>query len=371
MEREASPHADRRSSTGDFQGREEKHAGIQPGERVCVTGATGFIGSHVVTTLLDRGYRVRGTVRDPKNTSATAHLVEHAKRCGGELELVAADLTEPGAFEAAVADCPYVCHVASSVRLTAPDPQREIVDVAVDGTRNVLGAIAAAGCARRVVVTSSISAIVDETKPADHVHRESDWNESATLKDSPYPLSKVLAEKAAWALVEQLPEERRFALVTINPTMVLGPILTKDHARSSPSVMRDLMTGKFPMVPNFNFGTVDVRDVALAHARALEDPNAEGRHIVDCRGAWFIEFADEIRKAHPNLKAPRRVMPDALMYIAALFDKRLTWAFLRNNLSIARKLDNTRSRERLGIEYRPLDQTIRETAQSIVDMGAL
>jgi dihydroflavonol-4-reductase len=346
-------------------------AGIQPGERVCVTGATGFIGSHVITTLLDRGYAVRGTVRDPNNTAATAHLVEHARKVGGELELVAADLIDPGAFKSAVADCPHVCHVASSVRLTARDPQREIVDVAVEGTRNVLEAIIAAGCARRVVITSSISAIVDESKPADYIHRETDWNAGATLEASPYPLSKTLAEKAAWATVEALPEDRRFGLVTINPSMVLGPILTKEHARSSPSVIRDLMTGKFPMVPKFAFGVVDVRDVALAHVRALEDENAEGRHILDCRNAWFIEIADEIRKAHPNLEAPKRQMPDALMYVAALFDKRLTWAFLRNNLSISRKLDNTRSREKLGIEYRPLDQTIRETSQSIIDMGAL
>lgn len=346
-------------------------AGIQPGERVCVTGATGFIGSHVITALLDRGYRVRGTVRDPSNTNPVAHLVDHAKKLGGELELVAADLTTPGAFHQAVADCPHVCHVASSVRLTAPDPQREIVDVAVDGTRNVLEAIIAAGCARRVVITSSMSAVVDESKPADHVHVESEWNESATLKESPYPFSKVLAEKTAWAMVEALPEDRRFALVTINPSMVLGPILSKEHARSSPSVIRDLMTGKFPMVPKFAFGVVDVRDVALAHVRALEREDAQGRHLLDCRSAWFIELADEIRKAHPNSKAPTRQMPDALMYVAALFDKRLTWAFLRNNLSIVRKLDNTRSRERLGIDYRPIDQTIRDTVQSILDMGAL
>jgi dihydroflavonol-4-reductase len=346
-------------------------AGIQPGDRVCVTGAAGFIGSHVVCTLLERGYRVRGTVRDPNNTAATAHLVDHAKQLGAELELVAADLTKPGAFVTAVSDCPYVCHVASSVRLTAPDPQREIVDVAVDGTRNVLDAIIAAGCARRVVITSSISAIVDESKPADYIHRESDWNESASLRESPYPLSKKLAEQAAWTMVEQLPEDRRFALVTINPTMVLGPILSKEHARSSPSVVRDLMTGKFPMVPNFSFGIADVRDVALAHARALEDSRAEGRYIVDCRSAWFIELADEIHKAHPNLNVPRRRMPDALMYIAALFDKRLSFPFLRSNLSIARKHDNTRSRERLGMQYRSLEQTIRETAQSILDLGAM
>lgn len=345
-------------------------AGIQTGERVCVTGATGFIGSHVVACLLERGYAVRGTVRDPSNTAATAHLTRLAEQHGGELELVAADLTQPGAFDAAVADCPYVCHVASTVRLTARDPQREIVDVAVNGTNNVLDAIIKAGCARRVVITSSISAIVDETKPVEYVHDESDWNESASLATSPYPLSKVLAEQAAWARLGALPAEQRFALVSLNPTMVLGPMLAKNHARSSPSVIRDLLTGTFPMAPNFSFGVVDVRDVALAHVVALEQDSANGRYILDCRGAWLIELADMLRTAHPDRKIPRRRMPDALMYIAALFDKRLTWAFLRANLSIARKLDNRRSRE-LGVEYRALEQTVLDTAQSLIELGAV
>ena len=344
-------------------------AGMKPGDLVCVTGASGFIGSHVVCTMLDRGYRVRATVRDPSDAAKIAHLRAHAEASGGELEFVAADLNQPGAFDAAVAGCPYVCHVASSVRLTAPDPQREIVDVAVNGTNNVLDAILTADCARRVVITSSISAIVDETKPASYVHTEANWNDSANLETSPYPLSKTLAEKAAWARYEGLPDAHRFGLVTLNPTMVMGPILTKEHARSSPSVIRDLLTGKFPMVPNFNFGIVDVRDVALAHARALEDESAEGRHILNAQTAWFGEIAKILRDGFPSSKTPKRTMPDALMYVAALFDKRLTWAFLRDNLSIERKLDNARSRERLGLEYRSLEASILDTGRSIIELG--
>lgn len=347
----------------------ETQRGIEQGERVCVTGATGFVGSHVIVALLERGYRVRGTVRDVGKRSAYAHLLRHAERLGGELDIVGADLTVPGSFVEAVADCPFVCHVASSVRLTAPDPQREIVDVAVQGTQQVLDAVIAAGCARKLVITSSISAIVDETQPLDHVHRETDWNEHATLERTPYPLSKVLAERAAWARHDALPAARRFGLVTIHPTMILGPILSVEHARSSPSVIHDLMTGKFPLVPKFNFGTVDVRDVALAHVRALERPDARGRYLVDCRGAWFLDIAKVIRAAFPQAKTPRASMPNWAMYLVAMFDERLTWDFLRQNLSVARQLDNARSREQLGIEYRDLDQTIRDTAQSLVDFG--
>ena len=342
---------------------------MQPGDRVCVTGASGFIGSHVVCAMLDRGYHVRATVRDPSDAAKIAHLRAHAEAVGGELEFVAADLTEPGAFDEAVADCPYVCHVASSVRLTAADPQREIVDVAVNGTNNVLDAIIAAGCVRRVVVTSSISAVVDESKPASYVHTEADWNDSASLEASPYPLSKTLAEKAAWARVEALPADRRFSLVTLNPTMVMGPIFTKAHARSSPSVIRDLLTGKFPMVPNFNFGIVDVRDVAVAHARALEGEAAEGRHILNGQTAWFGEIAAILRAGFPTAKTPKRTMPDALMYAAALFDKRITWAFLRDNLSIERRLDSSKSRARLAMAYRGLEESIVDTGRSMVELG--
>ena len=341
---------------------------IQPGDLVCVTGASGYVGSHVVGQLLEAGYRVRGTVRDPSAKDKVAHLHELADETEGELELVAADLDEAGAFDDAVADCPYVCHVASSVRLRANDPQREIVDVAVEGTKNVLASIDKAGAARRVVITSSIAAVVDEARPLDHVHDESHWNESATLQVSPYPLSKVLAERAAWNHVEALPDAP-YDLVTMNPTLILGPVLAPVHVRSSPALLRDLFTGKFPMVPDFRFGVVDVRDVALAHVRALEREDVSGRHILNCRNARLTELAGILRTGFPNRKIPKHKMPNVLMYGAALFDKRLSWGFLRRNLSVQRRVDAQKSRGALGLDYRPVEATVRDTGQSFLDVG--
>lgn len=344
--------------------------GIEKGERVLVTGASGFIGSHVVGTLLSRGYRVRGSVRDPSDTKKTAHLGKLAAQAGAAdaLELVAADLEHPGAFDDAVRGCPWVCHVASTVKLRADDPQREIVDVAVEGTKNVLGSVARASEVRRVVLTSSIAAVVDESKPLDFVFDESSWNESSTVSESPYPLSKALAEKAAWAFVEALPEAERFSLVTMSPTFVLGPVLTKAHGRSSPGVIRDLLTGKFPLVPNFHWGIVDVRDVALGHVLALEMPEAEGRHILNEQGAWLVDMAKILREAFPGKKVPRWRMPDFAMYGVALFDKRLTRSFLRRNLGVARRIDASKSREALKLHYRPLEDTLRDTARSFIDL---
>jgi dihydroflavonol-4-reductase len=336
-----------------------------------VTGASGFIGSHIVRELLERGYRVRGTVRDPGDAKKTAHLRAIAEGKPGELELVAADLVERGAFDGAIAGCELVVHSASSVRLTAKDPQREIVDVAVDGTNNVLDSIVKVGGVRRLVLTSSIAAIVDDTLPRDYLYSEADWNESSTVDESPYPLAKTLAERAAWKRLEALDEAERFELVAINPTFVLGPLYVRDHIRSSPSIVRDLLRGKFPLIPNFHFGFVDVREVAFAHAEALRRENASGRHILDSRGVWLREMAAILRAAFPGHKVPRLPMPDVAMYVLAGFDKRLTWNFLRKNLGVAHRIDNRRSIERLGVKYRSIADSICDTARSLIDGGWL
>lgn len=344
-------------------------AGMQAGDLVCVTGASGFIASHVVDQLLRGGYRVRGTVRDPGDAAKTAHLRALAEDSGGELELVAADLTEPGAFDEAVRDCPWVCHTASSVRLHAKDPQREIVDVAVDGTTNVLKSVAAAGQARRVVLTSSIAAVIDEEKLQGHTFTEEHWNESARVDVNPYPLSKTLAERAAWDFVKAQPEGEGFDMVVINPAWVIGPVMAKVHGRSSPSAIRDLLTGKFPLAPKLGLNCVDVRDVALAHVRALQRPQAEGRFIISNRGTDMTTMAKLLRQTFPGGKAPRFAMPNPLMYVVAIFDKRITWAFLRRNLGPATRIDNRKSREVLGIEYRPVEESVRATGQSFIDLG--
>lgn len=341
----------------------------EPGDLVCVTGASGFIASHLVGELLRQGYRVRGTVRDPSDDAKTAHLRALAKETDGELELVAADLMKPNAFDDAVAGCPFVCHTASSVRLSADDPQREIVDVAVDGTLNVLRSIARAGDAQRVVVTSSIAAVVDEERQDELLFTEEHWNESAKVDVNPYPLSKTKAERAAWDFVDKQPAEARFELLTINPSWVLGPVLAKVHGRSSPAVMRDLLTGKFPMVPKLAFNVVDVRDVALAHVRALQRPQAKGRFIVSHTRGTLPELAAMLRAAFPTRKVPRFSMPNPLMYVVAMFDSRITWSFLRRNLDANTRVDNSKSVDVLGLSYRAVADTVRDTGQAFIELG--
>lgn len=338
------------------------------GKRVCVTGASGYIGTHVVRELLARGYRVRAAVRDATQEKKVAHLRNMAEGAEYPLELISADLMQDGAFDQAFSGCEYVCHVAASVRLTAKDPQKEIVDVAVNGVKHTLASAQRVGTVKRFVLTSSVAAMFNiEPKPG-YVYTEADWNQDATLQNSPYPLAKTLSEQYAWSAVEK--ESPPFDVVSILPGYVVGPVYTQEHLRSSPTLLRDLFTGKFPMAPRFNFGTVDVRDVADAHVNALEIPQASGRYLLSSVNMSVLEMAQIMKQHFPHrTKIPQRNMPNFLMYLIALFDKRVNFAFLRRNLDQVSLFDHTRSVEELKICYRPKEQSIIDTCQSMLDGG--
>lgn len=344
---------------------------VPPGKPmlVAVTGASGYIGSHVVKVLLERGHSVRGVVRDVSNTKKIDPLRAIADEVGGTLDLFSADLLDPGSHDEPFSGCDWVCHVAASVRLQAKDPQREIVDVAVHGTRNVLESANRASTVRRVVLTSSVAAVMSDDQPADHVFTEADWNRTARLSVDPYFLAKTLAERAAWAYHETLPADERFALVALNPAVVMGPLHTRAHNRSSPNTLRDLMRGKMPACPRLHMGLVDVRDVADAHARALENPEAHGRYLLQADGLWLRDMARTLKAHYPQYKIPTRQMPDLLLYAAALVDKRLSLRWLRRNVGRVIRVDTTRSRDELGVHYRPIDETLLDTADSFVRLG--
>ena len=328
---------------------------------ICVTGASGFVGSHVVAAFLARGHHVRGTVRNPDDDAKCAHLNE-LDSASTNLELVAADLLEPGSFDEAVAGCAAVVHTAAVARLTAKDPQREIVDPSVDGVNNVIASVRKADSVKVFVQTSSMAAVMSSPKPG-HAYTEEDWNEQATLTTDPYGLAKTLAERAVWEFAEEAGAPR---CVAINPTLVLGPVWTKAHANTSPSVIRDMVSGGYPANPKFHFGVVDARDVGTAHVRAVER-EVTGRHILAADALWLHQMAGVLRDAYPDRGVSIRRLPNFIMYLVSIFDKRIDRKMLRALLDKEVRVDNTHSRESLGLEYRSLSESLRDTAQSLID----
>ena len=330
---------------------------------MCVTGASGFVGTHVVAAFLERGHRVRGTVRDTGDDAKCAHLRE-LSGANERLELVDADLLEPGSFDSAVEGCGAVVHTAAVAKLTSKDPQRDIVDPSVHGVENVISAVRIASCARVFVQTSSMAAVTNAPDPT-REYSEADWNDTATLERDPYGLAKAQAERAVWEFAEEPGAPR---CVAINPTLVLGPVWTKAHANTSPSVIRDVVRGSYPANPKFHFGLVDGRDVGLAHALAVEK-DVTGRHILVADALWMKEIAEVLREAYPKRSISHRELPNFIMFFASLFDKRIDRASLRALLDKEIRLDNTRSRENLGLAYRPVKQSLIDTAQSLIEHG--
>ena len=236
---------------------------------VTVTGASGYIGSHVVANLLARGRDVRATVRDASDPIRVDHLKELDIAEGGSLEIVEMDLFDTSSVNAAIAGCTDLIHTAAAVRISAKDNQKQIVDPSVTGTRNVVTAIDAAGTVERFVHTSSTAAIRPmKWKDGETLTTET-WADDATLEHNPYGLAKVMAERIVREWHSENDGEGKPRMVTIHPSVVFGPPLSKIHLRGSLSFLNALVQRKIPLLIPIQINIVDVRDVAEAHVRAL------------------------------------------------------------------------------------------------------
>ena len=331
---------------------------------VCITGATGYVGSHIVAAFLDAGIPVRAAVRSPDDEEKTKHLIRMSERTGTALGFHQADLATPGSFADAMRGCEGIIHVAAVARLTAPDPQRQIVDPSVQGTKNVLDEATSAGV-RRVVLTSSVAAVGSYRSSEAHPLTENDWNDAATLRTDPYGLAKTEAERLAWRMADTAPWD----LVVCNPAMVLGPVFNARHCRASPMIVRDVLRRTFPANPRFCFGIVDARDVAAAHLAAFQRPDARGRHVLSADSRWLRDIAALLAHEFPAHRIRTGTLPDFILRCAALFDKRMDGNVLDDILGREPRYDGRHATQALGLSYRDVDETIRETAQSMVEQG--
>ncbi len=344
-------------------------SGEGPGDiRVLVSGATGFIASHVVRELLAAGYRVRGTVRRLDRDADHRHLRELP---GAErLELVQADLIDDGAFADAVEGCRYVQHVASPYVLTPRDVQRDLVEPAVKGTRSMLEACARAPSVERVVLTSSMAAVTDEPG-SDRALTEEDWNEKSSVSRNPYYYSKTMAERAAWTAMEEL--RPSWGLVAINPYLVVGPSLSA-AINVSNQIFVDLLTGVFPGIIRLTWGVVDVRDVALAHVRAMTAPAASGRYVCACGTIAMRDVVGLLaRSGFDRHKLPRigldSVFGDYAARLGAVFQPRGVRQYLATHIGRVPLFDNRKIKRDLAMEFRPLETTILDTVGDLVRWG--
>jgi nucleoside-diphosphate-sugar epimerase len=331
--------------------------------RRCVTGATGFIAGQLTGRLLALDYTVRGTVRNLD--SADAGSLRRLPGGDRRLELIEADLLQPGSFDKAVAGCQTVFHVASPFAFTATDPAKDLLAPAVEGTLNVLEACRLAPEVKRVVLTSSIAALVG--RPDGRLLTEDNWNTFSSLSDNPYYYAKTQAEQAAWRFMKEA--RPHFDLVVINPGQVLGPS-HRESVGTSIAYVRDLMTGKVPAVINLDVPYVDVRDVADAHILASQTPEAQGRYVTVAGVITTRQLIEAIKRlGYIDYRFPKISLDSSIGMPFARIAIRGQPSGLRHFLRafVGRRVvfDNSKIRSDLGIEFRPLAETIRDTIEDL------
>ncbi|KAL1866154.1 hypothetical protein Plec18167_009153 [Paecilomyces lecythidis] len=335
---------------------------------VLVTGASGFVAAHVVQAFLDAGYAVKGTVR----SEATAEKVRqtYAKYADKLSFAIVPDMAEPNAFNEAVKGVDGVIHTATPFLMQVEDNERDLLRPAIEGTVNILNATKKyAPQVNRVVLISSFAAMIDLSKGnwPEHTYTEADWNpmtyEQAAKKETPgvaaYCAAKTLAERSAWDFIKN--EKPNFDLVTLCPPMVYGPNInaTSDISKlntSSADVYQLMAPGKKPtdeIPPNSLWSWVDVRDVALAHLRAYEVPEASNQRFFLCSGNFSYQMmCDILREKVPEVRDRVPIgKPGSGFGGVELY-----------------KVDSSKAQKVLGIKFRQLDETITDAARSFLEL---
>ncbi|KAL7126904.1 hypothetical protein ABFS83_14G217800 [Erythranthe nasuta] len=309
---------------------------------VCVTGASGYIASWLVKFLLQRGYAVKASVRDPHDPKKTQHLLalDGAKE---RLQLIKANLLEEGSFDSVVDGCDGVFHTASPFYHGVTDPQTELIDPALKGTLNVLGSCAKTSSVKRVVLTSSVAAVAYNAKPLtpEVVVDETWWSDPEICRQRQqwYVLSKTLAEEAAWKFVK----EKGIDMVTINPAMVIGPLLQPTLNTSSAAILG--LINDAETYPNSTFGWINVKDVANEHILAFENTSASGRYCLVESVAHFSEIVNVLRELYPTYQLPEKCADDKPF--------------------VPKYQVSKEKAKSLGVEFTTLKEGIKETVESL------
>jgi dihydroflavonol-4-reductase len=321
---------------------------------VLVTGANGHVGYSLVKELIEHGYTVRASVRDPDDTKKTRPLHNLGAK------VVRADVMAPETLRPAMDGVEGLFQVAAVFQFHAKDPQKEIIEPSVVGARNVLEAAHASGV-KRVVFTSSTMAVGAEA-PADRDLDERDWNDAAI---EPYMIAKTRGERTAW----EVAEKTGLDVVVVNPTSVIGP----GFFRHTPSTLHfeAILRGQVPAIPPFYFAHVDARDVAVGHRLAYENTSAKGRYILADEHVTMRGLIEHIAAVAPSVKVPRfdiprRLLPAAVVYDALLHRVRKRPRMLTHEMVVElggkeQRVSSARARAELGWTARPYRESVADT----------
>jgi len=330
---------------------------------VLVSGGSGYIAGFLIRQLVAEGWTVHATVR---SLSREAEVRARLDVDDARLHFFAADLNADAGWAEAMAGCTHVAHVASPFPPAAVRHADELIVPARNGALRALRAAKAAGVTR-FVLTSSAAAIAYGHPPGETTFTEADWSDPTNPDCSPYAQSKTIAERAArdWIATEGGDME----FVSINPSLVVGPVMDADVSTSIEAIEK-MLSGALPGCPRLGFGVVDVRDLADLHMRVLTAPGIAGERFI--ASGRFLMLADIARILKARLgararKVPTRTLPDFLVRLSAIFDP-LVRSVL-SELGRTRNMDASHAKAVLGWATRSEEDSLVDCANSLIDKG--
>ncbi|TDX01444.1 SDR family oxidoreductase [Dinghuibacter silviterrae] len=340
-------------------------------ETVLVTGGTGFVGVHCILQLLQKGYRVKTTLRTMNRKEEVLDMLRNGGIATPDgLEFVEADLMKDANWDKAVKDCRFVLHVASPMATVIPRDENEVIRPAVDGTLRVLTAAKNAGV-KRVVLTSNFGAVGYSHKDPHTVITEEEWSNPHQKGMTAYNRSKILAERAAWDFIRK--EGEQMELAVINPVAIFGPTLGRDISGSF-AFLTHMLDGSMKSIPQLNMNIADVRDVADLHIRAMTHPGASGQRFLALSGGAMSlpEMAVFLKKEMPGVsqKVSTKVLSNGLVRLAGLFNKQAK--AIAPLLGVSRNVSNAKAKKML--DWQPIatnEQAIVASVESMIKFGVL
>lgn len=255
-----------------------------------------------------------------------------------------------------------------------PLPYTIVVAPAVKGTKNVFNQAKKIPSVKRIVLTSSSYAMYTDARDifesATGVLYESMWNETASMQYQPYAYGKTEAEKDAW---EKLEKQDQWDLVTICPGLMVGPGV-KCHRKSHPvSLVTNFGNGTSKRgVLELSVACVDVRDASRAHIEAAFRPDANGRYLVAPHETNYFQMSQILRNYYAEYEGgpewPKGPSSKHLLWTYGPWVD-LNRKFVSRNVGYPFKVDSSRSQRELKIKYRPLEESLQDMADQIIEEG--
>lgn len=330
-------------------------------KRVLLTGISGFVGQHCAVELLKNGYKVRGSLRSLAKEKEVRKGISKVIDAKDNLDFCELNLLSDNGWDKAMEGCDYLLHVASPFAIAVPKDENEMIKPALQGTLRALKAAKKAGIKKVVLTSSTVSMAGDKKK--NHLTPRS-WTDAERDKVTAYIKSKTFAEKAAWDFYENQDLDNKMELTVVNPGPIYGPTLTGNLSGASMSLIRDIITGKLPMLPNAHYVMSDVRDIAKIHVAALDNNESHGkRFIVTSEKPFSFVGVAALLKENGFAKANAKKAPSIMVKLISLFDSEMKGMLPFLDAEVTADISATK--QVFNWEPIPFEKTIVETAKSI------